>query len=51
MDVRIAGDVAEIEFKKHFNIAREGKELIAKNISKWIEPIKKVKFTEVFSND
>lgn len=51
MEVRINDTVAEIEFKKHFNIAIEAKDMVAKNIIKWIKPIEKVKFVDVFGSE
>jgi peptidylprolyl isomerase/FKBP-type peptidyl-prolyl cis-trans isomerase SlyD len=50
-DVRTTEATAEVEFKKHFNITREVKDTIAKNIIKWIKPIERVKFVDVFGNE
>jgi FKBP-type peptidyl-prolyl cis-trans isomerase SlyD len=51
VEVRINDTVAEIEFKKKFNITIEAKGMVAKNIIKWVKPIEKVKFVDVFSNE
>jgi FKBP-type peptidyl-prolyl cis-trans isomerase 2 len=51
MEVKVADTVVEIEFKKQFNIAKEAKDVIAKNIIRWIKPIEKVKFVDVFGGE
>jgi FKBP-type peptidyl-prolyl cis-trans isomerase SlyD len=49
LDVKLDENVVEIEFKKHFNIVKEAKSIIARNIIKWVKPIEKVKFVDVFN--
>jgi len=51
LEVKIMEKLAEIEFKKQFNMMREVKEMIAKNIVKWIKPVEKVKFIDVFGSE
>jgi len=48
LEVKINEKTVEVEFKKQLNIAKEAKDIIAKNIIKWISPIEKVKFIDVF---
>lgn len=51
LEVKIAGEIAEVEFKQHFNLTKEVKETIAKVSTKWVEPIKRVKFIDVFGGE
>jgi len=49
-DLAVTGNETEIKFKKKANLMIEVKELIAKNILRWVSGIEKVKFSEVFEN-
>lgn len=50
VDLAVTENETEIKFKKRTNLLIEAKELIAKNILKWVSGIEKVKFSEVFEN-
>jgi FKBP-type peptidyl-prolyl cis-trans isomerase 2 len=51
LEIKIMEKTAEVEFKKQFNMMKEVKEIIAKNIVKWIKPVEKVKFVDVFGGE
>jgi len=51
LEAKITEAVAEVEFKKQLNITRDAKDTIAKTIIKWIKPIEKVKFVDVFGSE
>lgn len=49
IEVSIKENEAEIELKKKdYLLSRSAKELISKTIKKWVKPIERVKFVEVF---
>lgn len=47
-EIKIAGDTAEIELKKRYDIAGDTKQIIASVALRWDKTLKKVKFSEMF---
>jgi len=47
-NVKMSQDEAEVEFKRKVDVHTEAKELIATNVLKYVEGVKRVKFVDVF---